>query len=317
LLTSVNNNPAFSAAYLFKGTTPQKKQFLNFIKEEINNKDTSLKSWEFGRHSMLVLSGDDTQIVRTAQEARRFLLTMPYLYASKFYSKKAGNLRKDILDFNVHRETYDKFRAVKYNGFTFFKAATYISNGKKYPEYLSKVDFNKNVNLLNAFNFLQKIPQFILLNSELSNHKFDKLKELIAKIPKLRDMKTTGVIGAGNHSIVFDLPDQKVLKLSLKPCYPIEQKSFDAPILDKGCYKIGNKKLYYCISTRGKNSNEIRIKCSDVDKVVKKIVDEDYKGNDISSLHFCQVVKIEDDFFLCDYDCAKLKGHKSRLYNSP
>jgi len=317
LLTSVKNSPAFSAAYFFKGTQTQKRQFVNFVREEIDNPKIDVKGWDLSSRYLLLLTGDDSQIVKSLQEARNFLKKIPYLNASKFYSKKAANLRKDIIEFDVHRESYDKTRRVKYNGFTFYKASTFLSNGKKYPGYLSKVDFHKKVSLPQAMDFLTEVPAFIVANSDLSNHNFDKLKRAILHVPVLANTQTTGVLGAGNHSIVFALSDKKALKLSFRPCYPKEPKPFDAFIYERGCYKVGDKKLYYCVSKRGENNNEIRIKCSDVDKVSQKIVDAGYQKDDISSLHFCQVVKIDNDYFLCDYDCAKEKGHKSRLYLSP
>ncbi|HBG48844.1 MAG TPA: hypothetical protein DDW90_04960 [Cyanobacteria bacterium UBA9971] len=328
MLNGIKNNIFFQAGYIINGTKEEKDGFVHFMQDEIAGSyypDTPLDTYEFNG-STVVLTGNDSENVKTSSQLPDYMNKNKLFDADNFYDKKNKSLLKGIVEFDPIFETYDKIISGIKKGLTTYFKRTYFDSVSTEDNYLPRLDFNRQVNILEALDIVDKLNGKAKSNSALSFHDEKAIglyKQAIKNDEKLKELKVTGVAGAGMYSIVFNIDNDKVLKLSENPCYPKKFESFDLPAINKGYVtfqksNISKDVVYYCILPKGKNSNEYRITTNEVCQVRDEIEKNGYETTgDILPSAFKQIVKLGDKPYLCDYDCAIHKSGESRLFKAP
>jgi len=323
MINNTPNNLSFSGRFIFKGNKQETSDFVKFIKNEISMTDEPKALINSINHNgdTFILTSTDCLLEKLAPNIDHFVKNNHFLYADKFYSKNKKNLLSSILDFDPICGEYQKRTYENDKGMKTYSCKHFYNDGEINKSYSERVDFNKKINISEAFALLESLKPKRLLEIctqiHINSH-FQKYKKAV-KNEKLKDIAVTGLAGAGGDSLVFIIDNNKALKLSHKPCYPKIAEPFDTPINDSGFIKTDEGIVYFCTTPKGQNSEEIRISAEHVNEVIDKIEKYNYKSSDdidyIGGTH--QIVLLEGKPYLCDYDCATNKDGTSRLFLAP
>ena len=318
MLHPVKNSLSFKAIYQLKGTKEEQKNFGNFIKKEVaktHMPDAPVKIYSH-KDSIIVLTSGDTVLVKNSPKLSDYLKETKWriFNADNFYDKNKKELMPQVIDFlPLSQGDYKEIIPRTDGEITGYYLKFYIGNRGQIGNNgkVIRLDFNTPVNLLKACDVAgEKLRK--------ASYDFEVFKKAIKKDKKLRDLKVKGIAGAGFSSVVFNIDDKKVLKLSCSPCYPKKMEPFDLPIYDKGYIPSDRGFVYYCIQPKAQNSSETNITPKQVDQVISQIEKSGYKPDtdDLNSLMTRQIVIFEGKPYLCDYDCARYSDGENRLFRA-
>lgn len=296
-----NNNVSFKARFLFNGTEKETNSFVKFIAKEIKDSDCSNSAIS------LVKEGSDT-FVLTAHDAEGHYLSPYFVDAVEFYDKNRKGFLQGIIDFDPIFGRYEKIHSKIKDGITSYYKTTHriFPQIDTSEEEIYKMDFDKKTPLVEA---LEK-----LISSEyICLHDLNVYKNAVNQ-SKLKNLNVLGLSGVGWSSMVFNINNKLVLKLSDSPCYPEKIEPFDLPLIAKGIIPLENKSVYYCINPKGENLYDKKLRNQDVMKIIKMIRKKNHiTTNDISPKDKKQIVMYKGKPYLCDYACARLPNDESRL----
>lgn len=301
---TTNNNVSFQGAFLFNGTKRETKAFVQFIKKEIIDSDCPGSPISLSKQALhdIVLTGADCDYLQNKRQV------LDLINADEFYDKAKKSFLSNIIDFDPVFGMYEKIHSeIKHGIKTYFSTTHYRTTNEAVKKTkMPKLDFNKDVNLLEALNMAQDI-------AKLGGHDLNQFRNIVGQYEAFKALKVNGLVGLGEDSVVFNMGNDRVLKLSQRPCYPEKIEKFDLPIIDQGYLENKNTIIYYCISPKGDNFLDGKMKRHDVIKIMSLIEKSGYKIKDILPSHYKQIVMYKGKPYLCDYDCATLLSGKSRL----
>jgi hypothetical protein len=110
---------------------------------------------------------------------------------------------------------------------------------------------------------------------------------------------------SGSFNAAIEIPNNRILKLSLFPNFPVRTESFELPILDKRIIDINVhkkfKKVYSHIQPKGLSSNEATITDEMVNSIAERIRAAGFEPFDLSAR---QLVIYNGQAFLADTGCV-------------
>lgn len=287
MLNTSNNNTSFKASFLFNGNKREAKNFVKFITNEVKD---SLEC----NSDILAINKKDHSFVLTGWGCKKPDEISDIINSDEFYNKEKKSFLSGIIDFDPVFGRYEKVHSRKNKGMTeYYKTIHYGRESKPEKNIIPKLDFNERIPLRESFDKIEKI-------AKLGNHNLNVFKETFKENYGLSDLRVKGVCGVGEESIIFNIDDEKVIKLSLFPCYPIKSEEFDLPIIHSGCIPLRRHDIYYSISPKGQNCYEEKIKRHDVIKVIEMIQNSGYQVNDLLPSHYKQIVIYQGKPYLCD-----------------
>lgn len=299
-----NNNNSFKGRFLFTGTEKDAKSFLKFMTGVIKESETQPTNISLFR------SAEDKYFVTTGSDCDKPFEIEKSLNSSEFYDKTKQNFLPGITFFDPILQCYDKVHSQIKKGIVRYYKTVHFRSAKVDPSeriLVSKMDFIKPVGLMEA---LDKAKPIVGIHS----HMFEDYKKAIKLNSKLNNLNVVGVSGVGQESIVFNIDNERVLKLSYNSCYPEKEEEFDLPLIDKGAIPLRTQAIYFYIAPKGSNSNETIFKRCDCEKVLSLMREKGYFLTDIYPSDYKQFVKINGKMYLCDSDCARLEHNESRLF---
>lgn len=302
--TTNKNNISFQARFLFSGSKRETNTFVKFIKNEILDSDCPRIPISLCKqhNSTIVLTGLDCDLV----EKESPILNL--INAEEFYDKSKKGFLTNIIDFDPVFGIYEKIHSEIKQGIKTYFSTTHFGGANETVENtkVPKLDFSSCVNLQEALIIAQDI-------AKLGGHDLNEFRNAVRQCERFKALKVTGVVGLGQDSVIFSVDNNKVLRLSKVPCYPEKTEKFDLPIIDKGYIESKNKTIYYCISPKGDNYLNGKIKSHDVMNIIDLIEKSGYKTKDLLPNYYKQIVIYRGRPYLCDYDCATLSSGDSRL----
>jgi len=321
MINNTPNNLSFSGRFIFKGNKQETAGFVRFIKRELNTNENLYKEpldiYEF-QGSTTVLTHLDALQAREQNNFAEFIKINPALNSEHFYDKQKRKLFPDIIDFSPAFGTFSKIHPEIRKLTTVFKNICSSNNGKTNSYLCSKIDFNKKLNLVNAFDVIATECDDLMQDPIISNHNFEHYKEIIKNDDKFKNIKLQGLSGYGAYSLVFNIDNKEALKLSKFPLYPKEFEPFDLPVTNKGYIKNKSGLLYYCFLPKSKNLEEVRITKKHSRRVIDEILKHNYiLAKDMDESTVRQIVIYKSKPYLCDYGCAINKDGTSRLFLAP
>jgi len=317
----LQSNPInFNGLYIIRGNKKNAIPLYNLIKQENKLAGIPTDCVQLSNGEVFVLTEDDTEkkdSIKTPQEAHKIAYT--YVNTNHLYDDNTKNINENITSFKPITGEYERIYPMDYEGMKFYP---YKQDAHLYyePEMKCKCEFNKEIPLGDAIKKIYETDckafihdnsksHFILRANESSE---ERILKTIQSNQKLKDLKTKKLVGAGSFNMLFDIGDEKILKISDHPCAPKKTESFDLPIIDKG--KDEEQKIYWCITPKGQNETESRIKIYEIKDVLDQISSAGYKtAIDIGYDYPHQFVRWNNKVCLADYDCAELASGKSRM----
>lgn len=305
MINNINkNNISFQARFLFSGSKRETNAFVKFIKNEILDSDCPRIPLSLCKqhNSTIVLTSLDCDRV----EKESSIINL--INADEFYDKNKKGFLANIIDFDPVFGIYEKIHSEIKNGIRLYFSLTHsgVTNETVEKTKIPKLDFLKSVNLVEPLSKAQNI-------AKLGGHDLSEYRSAIDQFEKFKALNIIGVAGLGEDSVVFKIGNDKVLKLSKRPCYPEKTEKFDLPIIDKGYIENKNKTIYYCISPKGDNCFDGKMSRHDVINIIDLIEKSGYKTKDLLPHYYKQIVLYRGKPYLCDYDCATLPSGESRL----
>jgi hypothetical protein len=301
------DNISFSGVYSLKGTSKEIAQAYEIIVAK-NAKNEVLTDF------LDISANEDCRIVFTDDDIWQKRNTRNLMYQIKY---NFIILAKDLLDplrlkfFNPVKGACEKRISIDIND---MKVKCIQKNDNKRIKKVYSIVFNKNMTVPEGFleliKFLQRFVQGIKFDlytpiplEELLNI----YKYAVDSSKTLRHLKMKAYTGSGVDNMAIETTDNRILKLSIEPNYPVQPEFFELPILDKGIINIRNlkrqcEKVYYYIQPKGINSDETVITEEMVDlmkNVMRKAGFEPY------DMHTGQLVIHNGQVFLADTGCIK------------
>ncbi len=307
---------SFTGKYYIEGTKKAVDGLYNLIRKENALLQVPTDCCDFSSHAKLVLTNSDINKYKSVEIAEETGLNLAkyFIHADEILNKAKNALKKNIPLFNAESGRYSIVKPKKIDGTTYYfyetnRIESGFENSCKFKNHISiataieKIDFirsNKSASLHNKSFNIDAIPDA------------DKVIEFVKQTPLLNRLKTNRLLGAGAFSVVFDIGNNKVLKLSQRPCFPKKLESFDLPIFQKG-YSAEHG-IYWCIGAKAQNYLDCRINQANIIKIIDDIKANNYEIRpdlNINSPH--QLGFLNGKVYLLDYDSAVNKDRSSRM----
>lgn len=173
------------------------------------------------------------------------------------------------------------------------------------PKVLSRVGFDEPITIIDAFcNFIKDsvlIEYLEIFKTYSAKKDMQKIINDLMKSNKIKDKKTNGLIGYGVSSYVFDIGENKVLKITHGDHFSgrIPQE-FDLPIIKQGrlCH---NSDYFFYIEDKVEVDN---ISAKDIENIKTKAQKLDFIITDIHPRQFGK--SLNGKVYLLDPECVKL-----------
>lgn len=311
----------FAGRYTIQGKKDKVEALYDFILDENTKVGIPTDMVEYPSGLRMVLTNNDIFIKSKMTTQRKAFEHSNYHIKANDLIDNKNQLKNNIIFFSTEKGLYSKIYSTKLDDVTLYP---YRTNGK--PEKRLRVksicDFQEEIPLAEAIKKIRAInytkykegSQQATFWVRANENETPEVIKTIEENPKLNKLKTNKLIGAGAYTMVFDIGDQKVLKISSSPCFPKKLEPFDLPILDKGVDK--ERKIYWCIVPKALNETENRITPVELKELTETIKMNGYKTSlDFIGYDFAhQAVKWNGKIYLTDYDCVMNLDGSSRMF---
>jgi len=310
------NNMSFTGKFYVEGSKKAVDNLYKLVVKENAELKIPTDCCDFSSRAKLILT--DSDIIKYSNpemdEESGINLANFYINADELMDSTKTALKKTVSLLCPFSGLYRKITPKRINGMTFFPFETNnlssgFEAGCKFPKKLSLADALTNIDKLRKNKEVHIDRDYFVVHAIPD---ISKAIDVISKSPVLSKLKTNRLIDSGVSSMIFDIGNEKCLKLSHKPVFPHKLESFDLPIDKKG-YSSENG-IYWCIYDRVQNHMDVRIKQADIMKILDDIKAKGYTlltDININSPH--QFGVKNGKLYLIDYECVLDSNRKSRM----
>lgn len=275
---------SFKAIYSIQGKPLSLKKFYSELEEELSRDTVKFKIKKIGEDILGIATEFDVKHVQDTSFdsiAKSFVLEL----------KDLLNPKKIVL-MNYRDGWWKKALKFKENGIKYICSQTARKNNR--DNAINMIHLKKTKPLIDSLEDLVSIPMEKKFDSTTFHNDLTPLWRLfsaieeIKKCKELSGLRIKGLLGKGAFSTAFEMPDNKCLKLSFTPNAPLVDATFDPKTYMKGKISLKNyvqtgfgflrgesNNLYYAVTDKVVNNNELRIG----NHYLKEVKDEIYKSN--------------------------------------